>query len=751
MSDPKAVGNPLPLWAFAAAAASLSFLAFLPALQAGFVNWDDEVNFVNNKNYRGFGAAQLHWMLTDTYGHYMPVTWFTLAADYVLYGMKPAGYHATSLLFHAANAVFFFLALLLVLRRALPATEEARLRWSALGGALFVALHPLRAESAVWVTERRDVVCGLFFLISIWAWLRLQDDPGAKRKWLTISLAAFTVSLLSKAMGMTLPVVLLALDYYPLRRLGPGKPIGPLLREKLPFIVLMLVSVLATKALQQNSGAIYPFAKYPMVDILLQPGYRTAFYLYKTLVPFNLSPLYPYTSLAVKFQGMYLVALVALLGLAALLWVRRAPNPEAIAAAVSYAALISPVVVWQAGPHFAADRYSYLASLPLSALAGGLVARYGKVAGLGALAALTGLFLLSWKQAQIWHDSFTLWDHAIAVGTDSFIPYTSRGAARADQGDVDGAIEDFKTAIRLEPREKRALNNLSQALLKKGDAESAEAFATRAIECDPTMASAWHNRALVRAERREYSGALKDFDKALSVALLPQETPVRIADLLCNRAVTKQRANDLEGADADATRAIEMEPDSLRAVSLRATIRTRQRRWDEALADYTRARELSPGAASSLVSRGMARAEAGDLEGALGDYTEALRKDPRDLGALVNRGAARSARGDDAGALADFTEAIAIDSRRAVVWVKRGRIKAKQRDLTGALADCVEALRLDPKNAEAIGIRGMVRGDKGDVRGAAADFEEALRLAPADWSDRKMFQGLLEQARKMIR
>jgi tetratricopeptide (TPR) repeat protein len=750
MKDRNPARPPLPLWAFAAGAALLTFLAFLPALQAGFVNWDDDVNFVSNRRYRGLGPAQLHYMLTDTYGHYMPLTWFTLGLDYVLYGMNPAGYHATSLLFHAANAAVFFFVMLLLLRRAQPAAEEGRRRWGAFAAALFYSVHPLRAESAVWVTERRDVVCGLFFLLSLLFWLKFQDEP-ARRKWLFLSLAAFVGSLLSKAMGMTLPVVLLALDYYPLRRLGPGKPIGPLIREKLPFIALMVVSILSTRALQQNSGAIYPASKYPLVDILLQPGYRTVFYMVKTVLPFGLSPLYPYRSLTQDFRIVYPLAGAALLALLAWVWARRERAPALLSAAVSYGALISPVVIWQAGPHYAADRYSYLASLALASLVGGLIVLHGRPAGLGVAAALAGLFLLSWNQAKVWHDSFSLWDHAIAVGTDSFIPYTSRGAARAERGDLDGAMEDFRTALKMEPKEKRALNNLAQAELKKGNTAAAEELATRAIQCDPTLVSAWHNRALIRVERKDYAGGIQDFDQAIASAAKPQEEPVSIPDLLCNRAIAKQRAEDLPGAEADATRAMELDPESARAAALRGTIRVRRRRLDEALADFTRTRELSPGSPGPRVARGMARAESGDLDGAIVDYTEAIRLDPRDLAAFVNRGAARAAKNDDAGAMADFSQAITLDPNRSVIWSKRGRMRARQRDLAGALADCTEAIRLDPRNAEALGVRGTARGDRGDLRGAIADFEEALRVAPADWNERKMFQEMLAQARRMLK
>jgi tetratricopeptide (TPR) repeat protein len=741
MSVTKPAGRLLPMGILAVAVALLSFLAFLPALQAGFVNWDDEVNFANNKNYRGLGPTQLRWMLTDTYGHYMPVTWFTLGLDYVLYGMKPAGYHLTSLLFHSANAVLFLLVVLLLLRKAFPSAGEARLRWAAFGSALFFSLHPLRAESVVWVTERRDVVCGLFFMISVWSWLRLREEPDRKRLWLSVSLAAFTMSLLSKAMGMTLPIVLLAIDYYPLRRFGPDRPPLALLREKTPYFILMIASILSTRLLQQNAGALYSYSNYPLLDILLQPGFRTAFYLYKTAVPFHLSPLYPYRSLAVQFRLLYPLALVALVVLAAFFWRRRNRHPEGVAALVSYAALISPVVVWQAGPHFAADRYSYLACLPFAVLLGGVISRYGRTALLCVGGGLLGLSVLSWQQARIWHDSIALWDHAIAIDGDSNIPFTSRGAARMGSGDLEGAIADYQTAIRIEPRDQRALNNLAQAMLKKGELEAAEAYATRAVACDPTLATAWHNRALVRIERGNLSGALQDFDRALAVSTDSRETALAIPDLLCNRALAKQRAGDLAGAESDASSAIELDPDSLRAWSLRASIRTRRRRLDEALSDRTE---------SPLVARGMARAEVGDLDGAISDYEEALRKNPRDLGAFANRGSARMARNDDTGALADFAEAMALDPRQSLLWARRGRIKTRQRDLAGAIADCDEALRLDSRNAEAFIVRGTVRGDRGDLRGAAADFQEALRVAPADWNERKTCQDLLEKARRRI-
>jgi len=736
---------------WAAAAAAIAFLAFLPALRAGFVNWDDEVNFLHNRNYRGLGPEQLRWMFTDTRGHYMPLTWLTLGLDYVLYGMNPAGYHATSLVLHAANAFVFFFVVLALLRKALAAVPERGLRGAAFAGALLFAVHPLRAESVAWVTERRDVVSGLFFLISVWAYLKHQGAGGGGRRWLFVSLAAFALSLLSKAMGMTLPLVLLALDAYPLRRFDSWKSARPALREKVPYFILMVVSIGMTRVVQQEAGALYPADQYPWVDILFQPGYRLCFYVVKTVLPFGLSPLYPFRSLSLGFEMKYLLALVAVAGVAILLWRCRRRWPGTAAAAFSYAALISPTVVWQAGPHFAADRYTYLACLPLAALGGACVAGRGRAVAAGSAVVLAGLFALGWRQAGIWRDSLALWNHALAVGTGSSIPYTNRGGARAEKGDLDGAARDFEAALKVNSKDKRAFDNLSKVALLQGDPAAAEAHASKAIAIDPDMATAYQNRALARAERRRFAEAIDDYTRVLELAARQKENPVDVSGVLCDRALARQKAGDLAAAEEDATRALGADLRSVRALRLRGTVRAVRRDADGALADFTRARELDARQSAPRVARGMARADAGDLAGAVADYTEAIRLDERNVEAYVNRGMARTVLGQDAGAVEDYSEAVRIEPGRSVAWAKRGRAKAKLGDLEGAVADCTEAVRLDARNAEALGVRGCARADRGDVRGAVEDFETALRVAPADWNERKTFQSFLEQARRMIR
>jgi hypothetical protein len=211
--------------------AAVVLVAFAPVWNCEFVNWDDDKNLLNNVLYRGFTPAHLRWMFTTFHvGHYQPLSWVTLAVDYALWGMQPRGYHVTNLVLHTANALLVYaLALALLPRAAAPcgraspsAADGISLSIAAAVAALFFAIHPLRVESVAWVTERRDVLSGFFLLLTVLAYLRMVDarPAGAWRTWFGLSLGCFILSLLSKAWGMTLPVVLLVLDVYPLWRWG---------------------------------------------------------------------------------------------------------------------------------------------------------------------------------------------------------------------------------------------------------------------------------------------------------------------------------------------------------------------------------------------------------------------------------------------------------------------------------------------------------------------------------------------------
>src|SRR2546430_3146610 len=202
--------------------ALFTLAAFLPTLQNQFVNWDDDINFLDNFHYRGLAWTHLRWMWTTHLGHYIPLTWMTLGMDYLLWGMNPVGYHLTSLLLHATSAVVVFFLARRFLTLALPRASGRghALTVSAGFAALVFAIHPLRVESVAWATERRDVLSGLFYLLTLLTYLRACERGARGRRSYWLSVALFGCALLSKSMAVSLPVVLLILEVYPLRRLG---------------------------------------------------------------------------------------------------------------------------------------------------------------------------------------------------------------------------------------------------------------------------------------------------------------------------------------------------------------------------------------------------------------------------------------------------------------------------------------------------------------------------------------------------
>src|SRR5213594_2683162 len=280
-------------WLVPVVIALITCAAFLPTLQNQFVSWDDDKNFLENPHYRGLSWTHLHWMWTTHLGHYIPLTWMTLGLDYLLWGMNPVGYHLTSLLLHVTNAVVFFFVVRRILTLALPSPAERShaLAVSAGFAALVFAIHPLRVESVAWVTERRDVLSGLFYLLTILVYLRACEGMARGRGWYWLSVSLFGCALLSKSMVVNLPIVLLILDVYPLRRLGGAigwwrEPARRVWVEKFPFVLLAAAaSALAVRA-QSLVHSMAPLDQLSVAARLAVSAYGLSFYLWKMVKPY---------------------------------------------------------------------------------------------------------------------------------------------------------------------------------------------------------------------------------------------------------------------------------------------------------------------------------------------------------------------------------------------------------------------------------------------------------------------------------
>src|SRR5213083_1116579 len=327
-----------------------TFAAFLPTLQNQFVSWDDDKNFLENPHYRGLGWTQLRWMWTTHLGHYIPLTWMTLGLDYLLWGMNPFGYHLTSLLLHAANAVVFFFVVHRILTLALPSPSEHGYALAVSSGvaALVFAIHPLRVETVAWVTERRDVLSGLFYLVTILLYLRACEGEERGRRWYSLAVATFVLALLSKSMVVNLPIVLLILDVYPLRRLGGGigwwsEPARRVYVEKIPFVLLAAAASAIAVMAQSSVHAAASLAQLSVPGRVAISTYGLSFYLWKMVVPVNLSPFYE-RGLIDPWATPFLLSYGGLVAITALAWARRRRWPGLPATWLAYVVVLLPVL-----------------------------------------------------------------------------------------------------------------------------------------------------------------------------------------------------------------------------------------------------------------------------------------------------------------------------------------------------------------------------------------------------------------------
>lgn len=496
-------------------------LLFLPALANGFIDWDEGSLLLRNPWYRGLGPLNLAWMFsTVLMGHWMPLNWLSFGIDYLLWGMNPAGYHLTSVLLHAAGVAVFYCVAHSLLLSALP-DREASDPWlsaGALVAALVFGIHPLRVESVAWVTERRDVLSGLFYLLAVWAYLRYVARGAKSAYW--SALACFALALMSKSITASLPGILVLLDIYPLGRLGGTTGwLTPAARrawiEKLPFAALAVAGAAVAVRAIAVGGGLTPLGVLGVPDRAALSLYALAFYLEKLLWPASLSPLYELT-LPVRPLGARFVlsalGVVAVTGVALLL---RRRWPGLLAAWAAFALTLLPVLgVAHNGYQVAADRYTYLACLGPAALVGGGVAVWRRRALWPAALTLLILSALTWMQVPVWRSDVSLWRRAVALEPGSGVARSNLGAALTAQGRFADAVAELERAVSLRPGYAEAWNNLGLAWAKQGrPAEAAKGF-RRAVAIRSRFAEAWNNLGVTAALQGQGDAAMDAFRRA---------------------------------------------------------------------------------------------------------------------------------------------------------------------------------------------------------------------------------------------
>jgi len=755
---------------------TIAFVTFLPVLDNGFV-WDDRSNIEENAEFGGLSVDRLAWMFTTFHnGHYQPLSWVTLGVDHVVWGTNPAGYHLTNLVIHSINAVLVYLLAVMVFRLSVRWGAEASppaLHVGAVLTALLFALHPLRVESVAWVTERRDVLSASFILLTVLMYLRAcgQGDRGLFGRRLAVVLAAYLLSLLSKAGGMTLPVILLVLDWYPLRRLGGGKgwlsgaAARPVLFEKIPFAVLAIASAVVAGYAQADTGATAFLEEHGILGRCAQACCGLVFYLRATIVPVGLVPLHelhiPIDPLAFR----YLVSIVLVAGGGvALLWsaLRR---PGVTAAFACYAVFVLPVLgFFQSGPQEVAERYSYLSCIGPVMLVGAWYwrswpfaeaqSRSFSIPVLSVLATVVFaavvpfLGIMTWRQCGVWRSDLTLWTHAARYVDDSRITWSNLGFFREAAGDVDGAVYAFGKAREIEPlypelgfarllveqgRFAEAIDDLESILIEHTDlAGGYRLLAVSLVGADKPEQAVGRYREALRLEgdalgtRRALARLLHDLGR-LSEAVVEYELAVVVepddARTLFELGFALQSLERHREAKQCWARAIRINPkvrDTLLAHGIdveAAAVPTGLR--TDAMADDT----------ESLVEKGDRQAAVGRMDLAIVLYDEALRAEPDDALVHYKRAEASRAVGRLAESVTHHERALELEPGLAQAHLGLGMTFGLMDRPESAANHYRQAVGIDPNMMAAHYNLGIVLGHLGKSEEAIEAMERALELA----------------------
>jgi tetratricopeptide (TPR) repeat protein len=487
---------------------AITFLVFGQTLGHEFVNFDDgDYVYENPMVAQGFTWKGVAWAFTRVHSdNWHPLTWLSHMADCQIYGLNPAGHHLTNVLLHAAAVV----ALFLVLRQMTGALWR-----SAVVAAVF-AIHPLRVESVAWVAERKDVLSGLFFMLTIAAYLRYVRCADHLKIHYALVVIVFAMGLLCKPMLVTLPLVLLLLDYWPLQRMGTGKLPG-LLMEKLPLLALSAASCVAT--LLAERSALQSIEAVPLSLRLGNALMSCVVYLRQALWPARLAVFYPFQYSHLPAWELGAAALLA--GLAAIAFGLRRRQPWLLMGLLWYWVMLLPVAgVLQVGDHAHADRYTYLPQIGIYLAATWLLAewRMNRAAAAGLVTGVVGaLALCAWKQTALWKNSETLWTHTLSCTTGNYVAHYNLGNVYLKQGRLQEAITQYHQTLQIKPAFAGAHHNLGAALLRLGRLDEAMSQFQKTLQIKPNHLDARVNLGNVLIQMGRLDAGISQYREALQI------------------------------------------------------------------------------------------------------------------------------------------------------------------------------------------------------------------------------------------
>jgi tetratricopeptide (TPR) repeat protein len=695
-------------WWMAAVLAAVAVAVFARVLWYGFITFDDPYYvFLNRHVLTGLNPHSIAWAFTTfDNSNWHPLTWLSLELDTTLWGQVTWGYHLTNVLLHAANTTLIFLTL-----RALTGAC-----WRSAAVALLFAVHPLRVESVAWVTERKDVLSTFFGLVALRAYVHYAAAPSARR-YVAVALA-LALSLLAKSMLVTLPFLLLVLDWWPLRRVdgspapsiaGIGEPVdagGPvrpaargwphLIAEKVPLFALVAASAAVTYYVQSAQGSVMGLTKFPLSARLGNVALSYVAYLSKTFWPTGLAVFYPHPGACMAAWKVVGAVLILTAVTAAAVALRRRV-PYLLAGWLWYVGTLIPVIgLVQVGNQAYADRYTYFPQIGiLLALCWGvteLSMRHARVALAALAAAAAALVFVTERQLEFWRDSVILWEHTILAAGESPTSLMSLARALEDVGGpeaMERARRHYEEALALDPDSALGQSNLGGVLTRIGRQDEAVEHLTRACELDPKFAIAHINLGDAYFKQGKLDAAARE--QLTALALAPGNYTVYLG-----LGRTEFARGNVEGAI---------------------------KRYQEALRLWPDYPDANYQLAAALLKQG-------DRQDAIAYLQRAVIGNPRLGEAHFLLGKELLAEGQTAPGFSHLAKAVFCGPMPWDAYFLLGRELAKRGDLEHAEAHLSRAVQLNPQAAEAWDCLGMTRVGLGYPDRGQACVETALKLDP---------------------
>jgi tetratricopeptide (TPR) repeat protein len=625
------------------------FLVFGQTFHYGFVNFDDnQYVYENPIVQKGLTWEGFRWALTyGNIGHWHPLTWLSHMLDCQLYGLNPGGHHLTNVLLHTAAAILLFL----VLRRM------TGFLWRSAFVAAVFAIHPLRVESVAWVSERKDVLSAVFFMLTLLAYVRYVRRPPSMIRYGAVVLF-FALGLLSKNMLVTLPFLLLLLDYWPLNRLSDFSPPVLLRRvaEKIPLFVLTVASCVVTFLVPEKVTA----DRLPFGLRLENAVVSYVTYLWQMIHPSGLACLYPNPANYLPFWQVA-GAVGLLLAISGAVWAFRKTHPCLIVGWLWYLGMLIPVIGIVQISHYAhADRYTYLPEIGLYLLLTWAVAdlcagwRHRRmVLGGCATVILVALIFCALVQTSYWRNSESLWTHTLACTSDNFFGQNGLGDALLTKGNVDEAIVHYQKALQIDPDYAEAHNNLGDALLRKDSVDEAIAHFQKALQIKPDDAEAHINLGNALIKKGNVDEAIAHYQNALQI-----KPDFAVAHNNLGNALLQK--GSVDEAIVQYQKALQIEPDFAEAQNNLGNALLIKGNVDEAIAHYQKALQITPDYAKAHYNLGRALLTKGNVEEAIVHFQRALQIEPDYAKAHYNLGDALLQKGNADEAIAQYQKALQI-------------------------------------------------------------------------------------------